>query len=126
MRRAYLLAFLLVLAALAATPCPAEFKPKTLPKPLPVKVTLASSFEARTQVTGQEARLFAETVANERVHMGPLTVLIRTHVEIKADDRAVGRLDSGQTVQLVAKRSFERSRAFRSHAPPVRKLYACD
>src|SRR5262245_12205329 len=48
--------------------------------------------------------------------MRPLTVFIRSHVEIEADDRAVGRLDSGQTVQLLAKRSFERSCAFRSHA----------
>jgi hypothetical protein len=48
--------------------------------------------------------------------MRSLTALIRTHVEIQADDRAVRRLDSGQTVQLIAKWSFERGRAFRSHA----------
>lgn len=58
MRRAYLLAFVLVLAALA-TPCPAEFKPKTLPKPLRVKVTLASSFEA---VAGDLLRYDADAI----------------------------------------------------------------
>src|SRR5262245_38279144 len=78
--------------------------------------TFSDALKVRSCVCRQRALLLVEAVAKERVDMEP-TTLVRSHVEIEADDRALRRLDGGQTVQLLAKRSFQCSRAFRSHTP---------
>src|SRR5262245_2585342 len=81
----------------------------------------SAAFKIGARVRGQRTRLLVETVAKECVDMHALPVLIRAHVEIKADDGALRWLDGGQTVQWLAKWSLERSRVFGSHTVRIRK-----